>query len=188
MSSASNERRRALKLVVAGRIAEAVACALIALSQTSCANSGLDAILIHPNARDVQRHEYPLSKSRQTSYRVELKYPETAVSASAFFKLKALGWAKCSTPQEGWNSLVDASRGEEHKETVFQNMSYWKNNNALLSIVMRYSAGVDKAGHQLEAPKMPTSGYWLSKPTAPTSNSGSVSSAHKLMEQQQLRL
>lgn len=130
----------------------ALACSLAALAAAACAASPIEAVLIHPQARDVQRHAFPESKSRQVSYRVQLQYPQTAVSGANFKQLEELGWTRCSGPPEGWDNYIDASKGEDRKEAVFQNLSHWSKGEALLTIVMRYYADVTDDRRRLDAP------------------------------------
>lgn len=116
----------------------------------SCSSSSLDGVLIHRDARDVKR--YSESNSRQISYSVDLKYPATALTDSTFAELKKLGWSKCTSSPEGWDSFVDASKGSGREQSVFQNNSYWFKDGTLLTISMRYYAGVAKDKRRLDAP------------------------------------
>jgi hypothetical protein len=125
---------------------------LAPLSMAACAASSIDEVLIHHDARDVQKLSSPESKSRQISYSVNLKYPTTALTDAHFMQLKKLGWAKCSGYREGWDSFVDASKPKGQERSVFQNMSYWTKGSTLLTILMKYDAGVTKDKRRLDAP------------------------------------
>lgn len=98
---------------------------LAQLSTAACATSSIEEVLIHRDARDVQKRSLPESKSLQISYSVNLKYPATALTDAHFLQLKKLGWSKCSGYREGWDSFVDASKPKGHERSVFQKMSYW---------------------------------------------------------------
>lgn len=125
---------------------------LAQLSTAACATSSIEEVLIHRDARDVQKRSLPESKSLQISYSVNLKYPATALTDAHFLQLKKLGWSKCSGYREGWDSFVDASKPKGHERSVFQNMSYWSKDSTLLTIVMKYDAGVTKDKRCLDAP------------------------------------
>ncbi len=51
-----------------------------------------------------------------------------------------------------WDSYVDASKGKDREQTIFQNNSYWFKGTTLLTISMRYYAGVTKNTHRLKVP------------------------------------
>lgn len=74
---------------------------LAQLSTAACATSSIEEVLIHRDARDVQKRSLPESKSLQISYSVNLKYPATALTDAHFLQLKKLGWSKCSGYREG---------------------------------------------------------------------------------------
>ena len=125
---------------------------LAQLSTAACAVSSVGEVLIHRDARNVQKLPLPESKSRQISYSVNLKYPATALTEAHFVQLKKLGWSKCSGYREGWESHVDASKGESRERSVFQNISYWSKGNTLLTALMKYDAGIAKDKRCLDAP------------------------------------
>ena len=125
---------------------------LAPLSMAACAASSIDEVLIHRNAQDVQKHSSAESKSRQISYSVNLKYPATALTDTHFTQLKKHSWSKCSGYREGWESHVDASKGEGRERSVFQNISYWSKGNTLLTVLMRYDADVAKDKRCLDMP------------------------------------
>jgi hypothetical protein len=122
------------------------------LTTAACAVSSIDEVLIRPDARDVQKHSFAENKSRQISYGVDLKYPATALTDAHFAQLKKMGWAKCSGYREGWENFVDASKPKGQERTVFQNMSYWSKGKTLLTVAMRYDAGVTKDKNRLDVP------------------------------------
>lgn len=130
----------------------ALLIALISLPIAACADSSVDKILIHPDAQDMQKRTFADSKSRQISYSVNLKYPATVLTDVHFMQLRKTGWSKCSGYREGWDSFIDASRPKGQERTVFQNTSYWSKGNTLLTIVMRYDAGVTKGQGRLDVP------------------------------------
>lgn len=130
----------------------ALVAAVAPLSMTACASSSVDEVLIHRDALNVQKHLSADSKSRQVSYHVNLNYPATALTNVQFTKLKRLGWLKCSGYREGWESYVDASKGEGREQSVFQNISYWSKGSTLLTVLMRYDTGVAKDKRPLAAP------------------------------------
>ncbi|MGH9420392.1 MAG: hypothetical protein ACRD3J_10485, partial [Thermoanaerobaculia bacterium] len=107
-------------------------------------------VLVVRDARDVKK--YSENNSSQISYSVDLKYPAKALTDSTFAELKKRGWSKCSGYPEGWDSFVDASKGEGREQTVFQSNSYWFKDGTLLTISMRYYAGVPKDKRRLDAP------------------------------------
>jgi hypothetical protein len=127
---------------------------LVPLSMAACATSSIDEILIHRDARDVEKHSFPESKARQISYSMNLKYPATALTDTHFTKLKTLGWTKCTGTgyREGWDSFVDASKGEGRERSVYQNVSHWSKGNTLLIIIMAYDADITKDKTCLDAP------------------------------------
>ncbi len=130
----------------------ALIAVLVPLSTIACAASSIDEVLIHSDARNVQKRSSPESKTRQISYRVDLKYPTTALTDAHFMKLKKLGWSKCSGYREGWDSFVDASKLKGQERTVFQNMSYWFKGSTLLTVAMKYDASVTKNKGRLDVP------------------------------------
>jgi hypothetical protein len=130
----------------------ALIAVLTPLSLGACAASSVNEILIHPDAQDVQRHSFDESKSYQISYSMNLKYPATTLTDAHFARLKKLGWSRCSGYREGWESHVDASKGEGHERSVFQNVSYWSKGSTLLTVLMRYDAGVTKDNRSLDVP------------------------------------
>jgi len=119
---------------------------------TACADSSIDELVIHRDARDVKKYSFPESNSRQISYSVNLKYPATALTDATFAEIKKLGWSKCSGYPGKWDSYVDASKGKDREQTIFQNNSYWFKGTTLLTISMRYYAGVTKNTHRLKVP------------------------------------
>lgn len=122
------------------------------LSTAACGASSIDEVLVRSDARDVKKHSFAESKSRQISYSVDVTYPATAVTDVHFAQLKKMGWAKCSGYGEGWVNFVDASKPKGQERTVFQNMSYWSKGKTLLTVAMRYDAGVTKDKNRLDAP------------------------------------
>ncbi len=130
-------------------LASLILCAPLSMA---CAESSIDELLIRSDARDVKKYSFPESKSRQISYSVNLKYPATALTDAAFDELKKRGWSKCSGYPASWDSYVDASKGKGGEQTVFQNNSYWFKDTTLLTISMRYYAGVAKDTHRLKVP------------------------------------
>ena len=74
-----------------------------------------------------------------------------AITNVTFAKLEKRGWSKCSGYDRGWYHFVDASI-PTHKQTIFQNNSYWFKDSTLLTISMRYFAGVTKDGRRLQDP------------------------------------
>jgi hypothetical protein len=117
----------------------------------ACAASSLDDLLVHRNARNVRTYTFPESKSRQISYDVELKYPATAFTDATFAEIRRLAFSRCSGYVEGWISYVDVSE-KDRDRTLFQNNSYWSKNDTLLTISMRYYAGVAKGTHRPAVP------------------------------------
>src|SRR5258708_20968331 len=120
-------------------LAFSVLCAPLLVA---CSSSAIDELLIHREARDVKKQSE--TNWRQISYSVDMKYPAIAIGDAAFAEMKKLGWSKCSGYREGWDHFVDASQGEGREKTVFQNNSYWFKDGALVTISMRYYAGVAK--------------------------------------------
>jgi hypothetical protein len=118
----------------------------------ACAATSTDQALIRPDARNVEKLSFPESNSRQISYTVNLKYPDTALTNVHFEQLRKLGWSKCSASREGWDSYVDSSRGEGRERSVFQNISYWYKGNTLLTVSMMYYASVTKDKRCLDVP------------------------------------
>jgi hypothetical protein len=116
----------------------------------ACSDPSMDEVLIVRDARDVKR--YSENNSSQISYSVDLKYPAKAFADSTFADLKKRGWSKCSGYSEGWDSFVDASKGEGREQTVFQSNSYWFKDGTLLTLSMRYYAAVAKDKRRLDAP------------------------------------
>lgn len=116
------------------------------------ADSSIDELLIRRGARDVKKYSFPEGNSRQISYGMNLKYPATALTDATFVELEKRGWSKCSGYSIGWDSYVDASNGKDREQTVFQNNSYWFRGTTLLTISMRYYAGVAKGGHRVGVP------------------------------------
>lgn len=129
----------------------ALSAVLVSLSVAAYAAPSIDEALVHRDARDVQKLSFPESKSRQISYSVNLKYPATALTDADFVQLKKIGWSKCSGYREGWDSFVDASN-PGHERTVFQHMSYWSKGGTLLTVMMKYEAGVSKDKGRLDTP------------------------------------
>ena len=125
---------------------------LISLFSMAWADTSVDELLVHRNAHDLKKYSFPEGNSRQISYGVNLKYPETALTGATFAELEKRGWSKCSGYRAGWDSYVDASKGKDREKTVFQNNSYWFKSSTLLTISMRYYAGVAKGGRRLKAP------------------------------------
>lgn len=124
---------------------------LVPLS-AECDTAAIDQVLIRSDARNVEKLAFPESDSRQISYSMNLKYPETALTNAHFDRLRKLGWSKCSAPREGWDSYVDSSKGKGRERSVFQNISYWSKENTLLTISMMYYASVTKDKRCLDAP------------------------------------
>jgi hypothetical protein len=121
------------------------------LTGCAVATSSIEQALIREDARNVQRLSFPESKTKQISYDVELVYPGTALADSHFAQLTKLGWSKCYGYREGWESYIDASK-EGHERSVFQNLSYWYKDKALLTIAMRYDASAAPDKRRLDAP------------------------------------
>ncbi len=97
--------------------------------------------------------EFPLRFPGQYFDReTNLKYPATALTDATFAEIKKLGWSKCSGHPGNWDSYVDASKGKDREQTIFQNNSYWFKGTTLLTISMRYYAGVTKNTHRLKVP------------------------------------
>jgi len=119
---------------------------------TTLADASVDELLVRRDARDVKKYSIPEGNSRQISYSVNLKYPETALTDATFAELEKRGWSKCSGYRAGWDSYVDASKGKDREGTVFQNNSYWFKGSTMLTISMRYYAGVAKGSHRLKVP------------------------------------
>jgi hypothetical protein len=126
---------------------------LLFLPIVACSKSSIENVLIHQAATDVQRHDFPESKSYQVSYRVSLKYPAAAVSDTEFAQLERLGWRMCSDSQQEWESFLDASEGDGKEKTVFQRLSYFRKGESLLTIALRYYADVGSNGRKISAPE-----------------------------------
>lgn len=124
--------------------------ALLALLIGGCSYAAIDALLVHRDARDVKK--FSETNWRQISYSVDMKYPAMALSDATFAEMKKLGWSKCSGYREGWDHFVDATKGEGHEQTVFQNISYWFQDGALVTVSMRYYAGVTKDKRRVDTP------------------------------------
>jgi len=118
---------------------------------SACAALTLDEVIIHRDAQNVQKSSFS-SSTHQITYSVNLKYPRTALTVADLEKLNKLGWTKCSGKQEGWRSFVDASKGKNQERTTFQNISYWQHGDTLLTILMKYDAGVTSDGRRLDVP------------------------------------
>lgn len=116
----------------------------------ACAASSIDELLVVRGARDVKK--YSENNSSQISYSIDLQYPAKALTDSTLAEIKKRGWAKCSGYPEGWDSFVDASKGSGSERSVFQNNSYWFKDDTLLTLSMRYYAGVTKDKRRLDAP------------------------------------
>ena len=125
---------------------------LALLPMAACAISSIDKVLIPHDARDVQKHSFAGGKIRNVSYIVDLTYPATALTDAHFVQLKKLGWSKCSGYREGWESHVDASRGEGRDRSVFQNFSYWYKGDTLLTVIMSYDSDLTGSVHCLKPP------------------------------------
>jgi hypothetical protein len=123
---------------------------LFATLISGCSNSEIDALPMPRDARNVKK--YSETNWRQISYDVEMKYPTTAFTESTFAEMKKLGWSKCSGHQEGWDHFVDTTQGEGQERTVFQNNSYWFKDGALVTVSMRYYAGVTKDKRRVDVP------------------------------------
>jgi hypothetical protein len=115
-----------------------------------CSTSEIDELLIHREAQDVKK--YSETNWRQISYNVDMKYPATALTDATFAEMKRRGWSKCSGYREGWDRFVDATKGEGHEWTVFQNNSYWFKDGALVTISMRYYAGAANDKRRVDTP------------------------------------
>jgi hypothetical protein len=122
------------------------------LHTLGCAASPIDDVPIHADAQDVHRQSVPGSRSKEISYRVQLAYPQSAVSEDQLKRLEGRGWSKCSGYHVGWDRYVDASHGPTHERTVFQNTSYWSKRDTLLMIAMIYYGGVTKDGDVVADP------------------------------------
>src|SRR5258705_4985339 len=118
----------------------------------ACAQTQIEDLLVHHNATDLQRRTFPESKSRQTSYHVQLEYPQPAVSEIALESLQKRGWTRCSGPPVGWEQFADISHGMARAETVFQNSSYLRHGDTLLTVAMRYRVGLAVSGAPLDSP------------------------------------
>lgn len=118
----------------------------------SCIASPIDQMPIPPDARNVHRQSFVDSKSTELSYRLERPYPQDSPSAEQAKALAAGGWAKCSGPVVGWDSYVDGSHGKERERTVFQNVTYWSNGDALLMIASFYYGPVAENGRPVQVP------------------------------------
>jgi hypothetical protein len=116
----------------------------------STSTAAIDELLIHREARDVKKRSE--INWRQISYSVDIKYPGTALTDATFAQMKKLGWSKCSGYPDGWDRFVDASKGEGREQTVFQNNSYWFKDGVLVTISMRYYAGVTKDKRRVDSP------------------------------------
>jgi hypothetical protein len=128
-----------------------LACSVLFASLVGgCSNSEIDSLLMHREARDIKK--YSETNWRQVSYSVNMSYPATALTDATFAEMKKLGWSKCSGYQEGWDHFVDATQGEGHERTVFQNNSYWFKDGAFVTVSMRYYAGVTKDKHRVDVP------------------------------------
>jgi hypothetical protein len=123
---------------------------LLAPLIVGCSSSAIDELLIHREARDVKK--YSETNWRQISYTLDVKYPATALTDATFAEMKKLGWSKCSGYREGWDHFVDATKGEGQEQTVFQNNSYWFKDGALVTISMRYYAGITKDKRRVDVP------------------------------------
>jgi hypothetical protein len=106
---------------------------------------------MHREARNVKK--YSETNWRQISYSVDMKYPTTALTDATFAEMKKRGWSRCSGYREGWDHFVDAPKGEGHEQTVFQNNSYWFKDGALVTVSMRYYAGVTKDKRSVDVPE-----------------------------------
>lgn len=96
-----------------------------------------EEILISEDAYDLKK--ILLEKDvYQISYIKDIQYPETALSDSHFAKLRTLGWSECFATKKGWENFIDSSQEKDNKRRVFQNISYWKNQDSLLTISMMY--------------------------------------------------
>lgn len=125
---------------------------LVPLSMAACVTSDIDEILIHREARDVQKHSFTGGKIRNISYIMDITYPATALTEAHFVQLKKLGWSKCSGYREGWESHVDSSRGEGRDRRVFRNFSYWYKGDTLLTVIMSYDSDLTGSVHCLNPP------------------------------------
>jgi hypothetical protein len=130
--------------------AEAVALGI--LFSVACMASSIDDVPVPANAQDVHSSYYQESKSREVSYRVQLPYPQTAISDADLRRLENHGWSECSGFRKGWDHYVDASHGTGHNQTVFQNVSFWSNGDSLLMIVMRYYGPVTANDREVTDP------------------------------------
>lgn len=118
---------------------------------SACAALSIDNMLIHRDAKHVQVTSTSNS-TRQITYSVDLKYPMTALTTADLEKLSNAGWTKCSGKQKGWQSYVDDTKGKNQERTVFQNISYWQKGVTLLTILMKYDAGVTVDKRRLGEP------------------------------------
>jgi hypothetical protein len=123
---------------------------LLVLLIGGCSNSVIDELLMHREARDVKK--YSETNWRQISYSMDRKYPATALADATFAEMRKLGWSKCTGYREGWDHFVDATQGEGREQTVFQNNSHWFKDGTLVTISMRYYAGVTKDKRRVDTP------------------------------------
>ena len=112
----------------------------------------LDKVLIRSDALEVRKISFPENNGRQINYKLSLEYPITALMDENFQQLKKLGWSRCSGYHKGWENYVDSSKGDGLERSVFQNNIYWFKSGTLLTISMRYYAGVTKNKQCLEVP------------------------------------
>jgi hypothetical protein len=112
----------------------------------------LDEILVRTDAVSLKKFDLPEQNAHEIYYIVNLQYPEPALTNTHLEKLNALGWSKCSTPNSGWVSFIDGTQGIGKERGVFQNVSYWHKEKALLMIAMKYYTEIGKDNCCLEVP------------------------------------
>lgn len=113
-------------------------------------SSEIDELLVQRQARDLKR--FSETNWRQISYVVDVKYPGTTLTDATFAEMTKRGWSKCSGHRVGWDHFVDATKGDGDEQTVFQNNSHWFKNGALVTVSMRYYAGVTNKKLRVDAP------------------------------------
>lgn len=113
-------------------------------------SSEIDELLVHREARDLKR--YSETNWRQISYVVDVKYPGTALTDTTFAEMTKRGWSKCSGHHAGWDHFVDATKGEGNEQTVFQNNTHWFKDGTLVTVSMRYYAGVTNKKLRIDMP------------------------------------
>jgi len=118
----------------------------------ACANKNIDNAFISSMAFDIQNYSKENSNTKQVSYRVHLKYPNTAISAKEKENLQKLGWKECSGKVSGWQVYIDSSNKNGSQSTKFRNIQYWNKNGTLATVLMEYSSGIGMNGNRLNKP------------------------------------